>query len=719
MAARRGTVVGVEEIDAILTAAARLFPCSRAHRLTPAQLLQTLWALAPGVVEAGVAALDEVAATAPAALDLGKRRDPSRLPAARPAFSPEVHRVAEVAAAVDGRAYPPVARLLGALVVEGHVLPDGRRPAQAACYRFWPAVRGVRNEWETDGWMDSVAAAAWGGVASVVPRDEVTGRLLEIFCRLHGRVAALVGPEGVGKSSVVTDLAWRIAQGAVAAPVCRLRPVVLAEGNIGDGGSLVEDLAGWLDEPTGESWLPVVDGPTFRLLLEENATALGRLVLAYEGAGRPLLLLTDRPLLEHFGKLWPEARSGVTHVSVEEPPERFTEQVVRGKAAQFRREVGVGVPKAACGAVVDAGKRVLRHRFFPAKAVYLLDDAVGRAVAAGRREVSPEEVREAAAATAGIPISHLDPAGPLLPHLERDLARRVVGQKAAIRAVADRLRVVKGSYDQEPHRPDGVFLFTGPSGVGKTELAEALAEALFGREWRSHLIRKHMSEFSEGVSVTKLISAAPGYEGHATTRTLVDEVREHPASVLLLDEMEKAHPEVHTLFLQIFEEGVLTDARGRTAHFGEVTVVMTANVYEDLERRVGFEKEEVEAHEAFDEEAALLKVFPRELVNRFSDTIRFQPLKERDLVAIARDHLVPNLRMRLARDGVGLTVKAEVCSWLAAQDGSARYGARHLARIFDKAITIPIVTDLYRAGEPHGRRVCVSLCDGRPMVDWA
>ncbi len=705
----------------VLGAAARLFPCTSRSPLTPAQLLQALWAWAPGTVEAGLGALGADVGTVLAGLDLGWRREPGRV-AARPVRAAATRRVVEAAAAVDGYGLSPEARLLGALVARDHVRPGGSTPNQAMRRRFWAQVGRVREGGAGEEGADLVAGAAAGSLPTVVPRDEVAGRVVELLCRPHGRVVALVGPEGVGRRSVVADLAWRIAQGAVARPLRRLRPVRVLDHVGGKAAEVLGALAGWLDGATGPRWVPILEGPIFRLLLEHEAMALGRLLSAYEGAGRPLLLVGDRALLEHLGRRWPEVVSGLARVPMEEPPARFTEQVVRWQARRLQEESGVSVPAGACEAAVAAGRRVLRHRFFPAKAVDLLNDAVGRAVASGDGELSPELVRETAAAGAGIPVAHLDPDGPLLPNLERDLARRVVGQDEAIRAVAERLRLVKGNYDAEPHRPDGVFLFTGPSGVGKTEMAEALAEALFGDGWRSHLIRKHMSEYSEAVSVTKLISAAPGYEGHATTRTLVDEVRERPAAVLLLDEMEKAHPEVHTLFLQVFEEGVLTDARGRTAHFGEVTVVMTANVYEDLEARVGFGRRGQEAdggREAFDEEAALLEVFPRELVNRFSDTIRFRSLEEEDLAAIVRSHLVPRLRERLRRDGVELRVEDEVYGWLAARGESRRYGARHLARLFDNAITLPVVDQLHTQRAGGAASVRVTLGDRGPRLEWS
>jgi len=714
-------VVGVEEIDAILTAAARLFPCSRAHRLTPAQLLQTLWALAPGVVEAGVAALDEVAATAPAALDLGKRRDPSRPPAARPAFSREVRRVAEVAAAVDGRAYTPVVRLLGALVAEGHLLPGGRRPAQGVRSGFWSAVGcGVGVDGATEDEEDLVADAAEGVLSPVVPRDGVTDRLLARLCRLEGRVVALVGPEGVGRSSVVADLAWRVAQGAVAWPVRRLRPVRPAASVEADPVRLRKQIAAWLEGGPGLT-LPVLREHAVAVLLREDAATLARLILDRDATRNPLLLLVSEGFLRQLDA---PCREAVARLEVEEPERGFVERVVDLGAATLEGARQVRIGAAARAAAIDLADRFLRHGFQPAKSLALLDSAVGQTVAqgGGAREVRPEAVREVLAAQTGLPSARLDPARRHLPDLEAELARRVVGQGEAIARVARVLRVVKAGYDSDPRRPDGVFLFTGPSGIGKTELAEALAEALFGRRWRRHLLWKHMSEYSEPNAVAKLCSAPPGYVGHLETRTLVDEIRERPASLLLLDEMDKAHPDVHRLFLQVFDEGVLTDQRGRTAYFGEVTVVMTANLFDDGKGCVGYVEPEpvVEGDERDREMQALASVFPAEFLGRLAEVIRFRRLERADLEEILRRRMIPELQARLEReDGIRLAVDDAVVSWLAEHGGSRRFGARHLDRALQDHVTAPLVAALHTRDARGHQRVRATMGKGGPRLVWS
>lgn len=718
-----GGLTAAPEWVPLVSAAARLFPCTRRDPLTPAQLLQTLWALEPTEVEAGFAALGADAAEVLGALDLGRPRAADARPPARPVLAPPVRQAAEVAVAIDGGGFTPAMRLFGALVTLGYGLPGGATADQHARNRFWERVRGEGRGADGPGMdRDLVAAAAGGPLPMVVPRDEVTGRVVEILCQLRGRVVALVGPEGVGKGSVVNALAWRIAQGRVAWPVRLLRPVRPPVAVEADGTRLRERLLGWLEEGRRTRTVPVVREHALSLLVREDAAALVRLLLECQEVGRPLVLLASDGLLTHLAGKWPEAVEGVERVVVEEPDAAFVRRVVALGAARLEEARRVTIPESAREEAIALTNRVVRHQFQPGKSLRFLDGGVAHLLARdhGVGAMTPQVVREVVAAETGIPLDHLDPSHRGLPNLESDLRRRVVGQEGAITAVAKVMRVVKGQYDREPRRPDGVFLFTGPSGVGKTELAESLAGVLFGSRWKRHLICKHMSEYSEATSVAKLGSAPPGYVGHLETRTLVDEIRERPASLLLLDEMDKAHPEVHQLFLQVFDDGTFTDARGRTAHFAEVTVVMTANLFDDTDTKVGFvENDRVEEGEELDQIAALREVFPKEFLSRVDEVALFRPLAVADLEEILRRRLVPDLQGRLAtQDGVTLKVEEPVLHWLATHAHSPRFGARHLDRAFQDHVTEPLVAQLHRQKARGARAVRVSLGRRGPVLRW-
>ena len=252
----------------------------------------------------------------------------------------------------------------------------------------------------------------------------------------------------------------------------------------------------------------------------------------------------------------------------------------------------------------------------------------------------------------------------------------------------------------DPRRPVGSFLFLGPTGVGKTQLCRALAGALFGS--RDALIRLDMSEYREAHSISRLIGAPPGYVGHGEGGLLTEPVRRNPWSVILLDELEKAHPEVWSLLLQVMEEGTLTDSRGRKADFRNAVVIMTSNLGArrfGQEGRLGFVPSGAAARE--ERERGVLadarQTFAPEFLNRLDGVLVFHPLEEDSLIAIART-LLEETRQRLARQGIGLETDEAAVSLLAGESGGREYGARPLRRAVADRVEDP-AADLLLTGE--------------------
>lgn len=443
-------------------------------------------------------------------------------------------------------------------------------------------------------------------------------------------------------------------------------------------------------------------------------------------------------------------------VRVEEPTPETTRTILQTLAPRYGRHHGLTFQPEALDAAVTLSVRYLPDRRLPDKAIDLMDEAAaqarlqalalppelqalaGRVQAAalardeaiaaqdyegaaryrdaetdfrrelegGRRQwqahqptpvVTPQDVARTLSQWTGIPLSALtQPEREKLLGLEAALARRVAGQQEAVAAVARAVRRGRAGL-KEPDRPVGTFLFLGPTGVGKTELCKALAQTLFGTE--EALLRFDMTEFAEKHTMSRLTGSPPGYVGHEEGGQLTEAVRRHPYSVLLFDELEKAHPDVWSLLLQIMEDGVLTDAHGRRADFRNTILVMTSNVGGErlaTGTPLGFAGG---AGTGQGQEAALQRelrqVFRPEFLNRLDETVLFHPLGDRELEAIA-GKLLASFGQRLAGAGVTFAPAQEAVSLLARQGKDARYGARPLRRLIRRQVENPAAEMLLR-----------------------
>ena len=298
--------------------------------------------------------------------------------------------------------------------------------------------------------------------------------------------------------------------------------------------------------------------------------------------------------------------------------------------------------------------------------------------------------------------------------LESHLSERVIGQVEAVAAVAAAIRRARAGM-KDPRRPVGSFLFLGPTGVGKTELAKALATSLFDEE--EALVRLDMSEFMERNASARLIGAPPGYVGYEEGGQLTEAVRRRPYAVLLLDEVEKAHPDVFNLLLQVLDDGRLTDSQGRTVDFRHTVVVMTSNLASPviLEHARSGSSDDAQLQQQVD--AALSSQFRPEFLNRIDEVIRFRPLEVKDLVRIVRLQLA-DLSSLMAEQGLSLEVDDAVADSMARQGHEPEYGARPLRRVLRRQLENPLATQLLeeRFRSARGIRVCCGADDGPSLV---
>ncbi|MFM7842500.1 MAG: ATP-dependent Clp protease ATP-binding subunit, partial [Nitrospira sp.] len=330
--------------------------------------------------------------------------------------------------------------------------------------------------------------------------------------------------------------------------------------------------------------------------------------------------------------------------------------------------------------------------------------------------ISKEDVAYVVSKMTGIPLFKLEEEeSQKLLHMEEFLHKRIVGQEEAISAVCRAIRRSRAGL-KEAKKPIGSFIFLGPTGVGKTELARALAEFLFNSE--DALIRVDMSEYQEKFTSSRLFGAPPGYVGYEEGGQLTEKVRRRPYSVVLFDEIEKAHPDIFNVMLQVLDDGVLTDSLGRKVDFKNTVVIMTSNLGTKLIQKgvaLGFQQEEAAQNRKIKEDvlAELRRSFSPEFLNRIDEVVVFHQLEKIHLVSIV-DILIKELNARLVEKGVQLDITEEIKQWLIKEGYQPLYGARPMRRAIQKSIGDPLSEELIKGRFKDSRRIKVVLKDNAP-----
>ncbi|MEL6279069.1 MAG: ATP-dependent Clp protease ATP-binding subunit ClpA [Pseudomonadota bacterium] len=570
--------------------------------------------------------------------------------------------------------------------------------------------------------VDLNEKAEQGRIDPLIGRDSEVERCVQVLCRRRKNNPLLVGDPGVGKTAIAEGLAKRIIDADV--------PEVLGSATIYalDMGAL---LAGTRYRGDFEERLKAVmkeleEHEDAILFIDEIHTVIGAGATSggamdasnllkpalQSGALRCMGSTTYKEYRQHFEKDRALLRR-FQKIDVVEPTVEDAVQILRGLQKVFEKHHEVKFTDDAIDTSVKLAARYIHDRKLPDKAIDVIDEAgaAQRLLPEDQRigTIDTEQIEAVVAKIARIPpktVSKDD--AEALRDLDVKLKRVVFGQDAAIEALASAIKLSRAGL-REPEKPIGNYLFAGPTGVGKTEVAKQLAD-IMGVE----LLRFDMSEYMEKHSVSRLIGAPPGYVGFDQGGLLTDGVDQHPHCVLLLDEIEKAHPDVYNLLLQVMDHGKLTDHNGRTVDFRNVVLIMSSNAgaQEQAANAIGFGRDRREG----EDQAAIEKMFTPEFRNRLDAVISFGPLP-REVILQVVEKFVLQLEAQLMERGVSIELSEEAANWLADKGYDDKMGARPLARVIQEHVKKPLAEELLYGELTNGGLVRVMVKDGELSLE--
>lgn len=623
----------------------------------------------------------------------------------------------------------------------------------------------------------------------VIGRQMEIERVIQILARRTKNNPALIGEPGVGKTAIVEGLAQRIIDGDVPAPLMNKRLLQLDVGSLVAGtmyrGQFEERLKRIIDELKQSGAILFIDEVHMLVGAGAAGSSVDAANILKPALSRGELQVIGATTLDEYRKHI-ESDAALERrfqpIQVDEPSEEETIAILRGIRSAYEEHHHLVISDEALEAAAHLSSRYVTERFLPDKAIDLIDESSSRvrmykspaakyakdlfsqlrqarqnrtlAQEEGNTEdvkeweereydlgqqierlrtgwdranspvVSAEDIAEVVSMWTGVPLMQLaEEESQRLLKMEEELRKAIVGQEDAIIAISRAVRRARAGL-KDPKRPIGSFMFLGPTGVGKTELTKALAKFMFGSEEAA--LQLDMSEFMERHTASRLVGAPPGYVGYEDAGQLTEALRRRPYSIVVFDEIEKAHPEVHNMLLQIMEEGHLSDAKGHKVDFRNAIIVMTSNIGADVIKKqssLGFalkRDEETEERLSYEEmrkklSESLKRAFRPEFINRMDSVVIFRSLNKEDIQKIVTLEL-DKVSERLKDHNLLLTASPEALSSLAAQGFDAEFGARPLKRVIQQKVEDPLSDKLLSGEFINGDSVNVDVNDDGEIV---
>jgi len=632
---------------------------------------------------------------------------------------------------------------------------------------------------------DLTALAEEGKLDPVIGRQMEIERVIQVLARRTKNNPALIGEPGVGKTAIVEGLAQRIVEGDVPAPLLNKRVLQLDVGSLVAGtmyrGQFEERLKRVIDELKSSGAILFIDEVHMLVGAGAAGSSVDAANILKPALSRGELQVIGATTLDEYRK-YIESDAALERrfqpIHVEEPTIEQALEILRGVRPAYEEHHRLNISDEALDAAVRLSARYVTERFLPDKAIDLIDESSSRVrmykspAAKTAKElmeqlrqirhnrelalednrfddaqellerqealerqlerlrsgwdrsnspvVSAEDIAEVVSMWTGVPVMQMaETESQRLLRMEEELGKYIIGQQEAIDAISKAVRRARAGL-KDPRRPIGSFIFLGPTGVGKTELTKALARFMFGSE--DALLQLDMSEFMERHTVSRLVGAPPGYVGYEEAGQLTEAIRRRPYSIVVFDEIEKAHPEAHNMLLQIMEEGHLSDAKGHKVDFRNTIIIMTSNVGADMIKRqtsIGFNlkrDEQLEEKLAYDEMRkklmeALRRVFRPEFINRVDSVIVFRSLSKEDIKKIV-DIEINKVAQRLEEHNITLNATPAARELLAELGYDPEMGARPLRRVMQQKVE-DVLSDALLAGEfDKGDTILVDVVEG-------